>query len=67
MLLIIILYEQNIVTQVIINVPHLEGERCIFEQFALRVSYYCLKGKKKVFIGDFNSSYAAKKSFQKYR
>lgn len=47
MLLIIILYEQNIVTQVIINVPHLEGERCIFEQFALRVSYYCLKGKKK--------------------
>lgn len=37
-LLIIISYEQNIVTQVNINVPNLEGERCIFEQFALRVS-----------------------------
>lgn len=37
-LLIIILYEQNIVTQVNIIVPNLEGERCIFEQFALRVS-----------------------------
>lgn len=37
-LLIIILYEQNIVTQVNIIVPNLEGERCIFEQFALLVS-----------------------------